>query len=232
MAGCELWKENSNMETADMPPPERNPEGTTALRTSWQSKAGLITVCVLLVAATLGLDLVLPWGAAMSMLYIAGVLVSLWSLSGQFTVLATIVCSLLTILGFFYSPSGGILWMALVNRALVLGMLWGLALFSFPRRVPASRCEPTIGTRAETQATGKSLRGFLPICASCKNVRDDRGSWHQIEVYVSEHSEAQFTHSICPDCIRRLYPEHCETGSPCDPILSGCWSTTLDWTKD
>jgi hypothetical protein len=51
------------------------------------------------------------------------------------------------------------------------------------------------------------LRGFLPICASCKKIRDDRGYWNQIESYIKEHSEAEFSHSICPACAERLYPE-------------------------
>ena len=53
----------------------------------------------------------------------------------------------------------------------------------------------------------KMLSGFLPICASCKKIRDDKGFWRQIEVYIQEHSEAEFTHGICPDCTRKLYPE-------------------------
>ena len=51
------------------------------------------------------------------------------------------------------------------------------------------------------------LSGMLPICASCKKIRDDQGYWQQIELYISEHSEADFTHSICPDCARKIYPE-------------------------
>ncbi|MFH1985336.1 MAG: HAMP domain-containing protein [Pseudomonadota bacterium] len=53
----------------------------------------------------------------------------------------------------------------------------------------------------------KTLRGLLPICASCKKVRDDKGYWSQIEIYVADHSEAEFSHGICPDCVRRLYPD-------------------------
>ena len=53
----------------------------------------------------------------------------------------------------------------------------------------------------------KILRGFLPICASCKKIRDKTGSWRQIESYIKDHSEAEFTHSICPDCAKKLYPE-------------------------
>ncbi len=53
----------------------------------------------------------------------------------------------------------------------------------------------------------KTLRGLLPICSSCKKIRDDKGYWNQLEAYVEAHSEADFTHGICPECARRLYPE-------------------------
>ncbi len=56
----------------------------------------------------------------------------------------------------------------------------------------------------------KVLRGFLPICASCKKIRDDKGYWNQIETYIKEHSEAKFSHGICPDCVRKLYPEYAD----------------------
>jgi hypothetical protein len=53
----------------------------------------------------------------------------------------------------------------------------------------------------------KILSGLLPICASCKKIRDDKGYWNQIESYIKHHSEADFTHSICPECSERLYGE-------------------------
>ena len=52
----------------------------------------------------------------------------------------------------------------------------------------------------------KTLSGLLPICASCKNIRDDSGYWNQIEKYIQDHSEAKFSHGICPDCAKKLYP--------------------------
>lgn len=52
----------------------------------------------------------------------------------------------------------------------------------------------------------KKISGFLPICASCKKIRDDKGYWNQIEIYLKEHSEAQFSHGICPECAKKLYP--------------------------
>ncbi|MGH9643044.1 MAG: MASE1 domain-containing protein [Terriglobales bacterium] len=53
----------------------------------------------------------------------------------------------------------------------------------------------------------KTLKGLLPICASCKKIRDDKGYWNHIESYIRQHSEAEFTHGICPSCAQKLYPE-------------------------
>ena len=53
----------------------------------------------------------------------------------------------------------------------------------------------------------RRLQGLLPICASCKKIRDDAGYWSQIEFYIREHSEAEFSHSICPPCFKDLYPD-------------------------
>ena len=50
------------------------------------------------------------------------------------------------------------------------------------------------------------LQGLIPICASCKKIRDDKGYWNRVEIYIEEHSEAEFTHDICPDCVKKLYP--------------------------
>ena len=52
----------------------------------------------------------------------------------------------------------------------------------------------------------KVLRGFIPICASCKKIRNDQGAWQLLEEYLYEHSEAEFSHGICSDCMERLYP--------------------------
>ena len=53
----------------------------------------------------------------------------------------------------------------------------------------------------------KTLSGLLPICASCKKIRDDKGYWSQIEEYIRKHSDAEFTHGLCPGCAEKLYPE-------------------------
>jgi hypothetical protein len=52
----------------------------------------------------------------------------------------------------------------------------------------------------------KTLKGLLPICTSCKKIRDDQGYWNHLELYIRDHSEADFTHGLCPECVKRLYP--------------------------
>ena len=52
----------------------------------------------------------------------------------------------------------------------------------------------------------RTLSGFIPICAKCKKIRDDKGFWNQVEKYIQERSDAQFSHGICPECVESLYP--------------------------
>jgi len=54
----------------------------------------------------------------------------------------------------------------------------------------------------------KQLRGILPICAKCKKIRNDKGFWEKIEVYICEHSDAEFSHGLCPECAKNLYPDY------------------------
>jgi AmiR/NasT family two-component response regulator len=53
----------------------------------------------------------------------------------------------------------------------------------------------------------KTLSGLLPICASCKKIRDDGGYWHQVESYLQDHSDAEFSHGLCPECVKTYYPD-------------------------
>ncbi len=62
----------------------------------------------------------------------------------------------------------------------------------------------------KAEAQRKILGGMLPICSHCKRIRDDRGYWRQVESYVARHSEAEFSHSLCPSCLLEHYPEHAE----------------------
>ena len=62
----------------------------------------------------------------------------------------------------------------------------------------------------EALANVKTLSGLIPICASCKKVRDDKGFWDRVETYVQQRSDARFTHGICPECLRKMYPQYAD----------------------
>jgi len=75
------------------------------------------------------------------------------------------------------------------------------------RRLQAEKeKEKLIGELTDALAKVKKLSGLLPICASCKKIRDDQGYWNQIENYIRQHSEAEFSHSLCPECVENMYP--------------------------
>jgi sigma-B regulation protein RsbU (phosphoserine phosphatase) len=61
---------------------------------------------------------------------------------------------------------------------------------------------------SEALAQVKQLKGLLPICMFCKKIRNDKNYWQKVEDYLTEHTEADFSHSICPECLEKYYPEH------------------------
>ena len=75
------------------------------------------------------------------------------------------------------------------------------------RKQATAERERIIGELQEALSRIKTLRGLIPICANCKKIRDDQGYWQQVETYVREHSEAEFSHGLCPECIEMLFPE-------------------------
>jgi hypothetical protein len=81
------------------------------------------------------------------------------------------------------------------------------AFLGLKRKITEERRDEAVREREIAMEDLKILRGFLPICASCKKIRNDEGYWTQIEAYIRDHSEADFTHGICPDCAKKLYPE-------------------------
>ncbi len=76
-----------------------------------------------------------------------------------------------------------------------------------PRKTLEKEKEKLISSLQEALKKVQVLSGFLPICASCKMIRDDKGYWTQIETYIRDHSEAEFSHGICPDCAEKYYDD-------------------------
>lgn len=78
--------------------------------------------------------------------------------------------------------------------------------YSIERKQTLMEKDKLIVQLREALADVKTLSGLLPICASCKHIRDDKGYWHQVEVFIQQHSAVVFTHGLCPKCLQKLYP--------------------------
>ncbi len=96
--------------------------------------------------------------------------------------------------------------MAITKDGRVVGAVVNFKDITERKRVAAER-EKLIRELQDALAKVRQLSGLLPICASCKKIREDSGYWTQIEAYVKDHSEAEFSHGICPECAEKLYPE-------------------------
>ena len=92
----------------------------------------------------------------------------------------------------------------------LVAVVVGAAIFVKVTNPLLQKLRETIEELQNSLSKVRLLSGLLPICASCKKIRDDKGYWNQIESYISDHSEAEFSHGICPDCVRKLYPEFCK----------------------
>jgi PAS domain S-box-containing protein len=107
---------------------------------------------------------------------------------------------------------GSLVWVEIRARALrdgVSGSLFyeGSVEDISQRHAAEEERERLISELRDAMRNVKKLSGLLPICSSCKKIRDDHGEWNPMEVYIQQRSEASVTHSFCPDCVRRLYPE-------------------------
>ena len=175
--------------------------------TEGRSAPGLYLACGLLLVVILLLDLAIPLGVAMGVPYIAVVLFSLWSPHKRFTILVALVSSVFTIGAFFWKPPVAEMWKVIFNRALALFAIWVTASLGLQRKITEEKRERALREREKALEDVRILRGLLPICASCKRIRDDQGYWTQIEGYIRARSEADFSHGICPECAKKLYPE-------------------------
>jgi hypothetical protein len=110
-------------------------------------------------------------------------------------VLVAALATACSLLGLWTSPGGGgvPLWLEAVNRLASIGAIWVTVYFARRHR------------QAEDEL--KVLRGMLPICASCKRIRHGDDEWQSLESYITGHSEATFTHSLCPECFAKYYAE-------------------------
>lgn len=166
----------------------------------------------LLACCIFALDLLTPLGVAIGVLYTTLVLLAIWSPHRRFIFLVAAGVSGLTVLDFFLSHDEAN-WMAISNRVLSLFTIWVTAVLSFLYKRDQEERERLILELRDSLDHIKTLQGLLPICVSCKKVRNGQGYWKSIDTYVSERSEAQITHGICPDCFTHYYPKTAETSA-------------------
>ncbi|MFA5904656.1 MAG: hypothetical protein WC836_12040 [Desulfobacula sp.] len=162
-------------------------------------------LCTFLFCLIFIIDLFTPLGVADGVSYISVVLVSLWSTRKNFTLMVSVLSSILTIAGYYLSPPGGELWKVLMNRGLALFAIWVTAFITLQRKAMDEKRIEALRREQQILEDTKILRGLLPICASCKKIRDDKGYWNRIETYIESHSDAQFSHGLCRDCMEKLY---------------------------
>lgn len=163
--------------------------------------------CGVLLAVIFWIDLLIPLGVATGVLYLVVVLLTLWTPKSKATLLIAVLSSFFIVAAFFYKPPVDFMWKVIFNRGIALFAVWTAALLGLQKNKMEQQRNMILLEREKALHEVRILRGFLPICASCKKIRDDNGYWTQIERYIKDHSEAEFTHSICPNCAKRLYPD-------------------------
>lgn len=165
--------------------------------------ASHVTTAYLLTLVIFAADALLPLGLAVPALYVIPLAyLALWSRPEQATpvLLLAGASSALTLVGYFVSPPG-LLWEGRANRALAILVIVFMTVLSILRK--------------QTEEDVQVLRGLLPICSYCKKIRDDHGYWEKVERYVAVRSQADFSHSVCPEC---------------EPKHTPSWITT-EWKK-
>ncbi|MBN2704409.1 MAG: hypothetical protein JXR23_09390 [Pontiellaceae bacterium] len=117
-----------------------------------------------------------------------------------------------TIVYCFHLPNMGATFVIATICPLLIAPFVAYTIFRLYEKTDRSReeLEKLNQQLAATLTEVKELSGLLPICSSCKKIRDDKGYWNHLEAYISKHSKANFSHGICPDCAQRLYPDYCD----------------------
>jgi hypothetical protein len=167
----------------------------------------LAGITAVLAGGIFALDLLTPLGVAVGMLYTTLVLLALWSPYRRFIFIVAAGVTVLTVLDIVFSPDEAH-WMVLSNRLLSLFTIWVTAVLSFLLMRDQEERERLILELQDSLVHIKTLRGLLPVCMSCKKVRNDKGYWRNIDTYIAEWPQTQVTHGICPDCFSHYYPQN------------------------
>ncbi|MGH7259330.1 MAG: hypothetical protein ACREI9_01450 [Nitrospiraceae bacterium] len=152
-----------------------------------------LTLIAGLMATIFAVDLLLPRGVAIPMLYVVPILLAVQCRQQWFRVSVVAGCTAMTLAAYVISEPGAPIWMAVTNRALAIAAIWITAVLAWER--------------AKAREHIAMLRNLLPMCASCHKIRDDKGYWSQVEQYLESHTQTTLTHGICPECLQKWYPD-------------------------
>jgi K+-sensing histidine kinase KdpD len=173
--------------------------------------AVVLSSCVALVLIGIG-DYITGVEIIFTMFYLIPVSAITWKLGRAPGIVASLICAVAwSIVDYFGRPLFDpvtVVW----NIAIQFAMFVSYAVVLSRVRTGIDAQNAVNEDLEAALAEVKRLSGVLPICAWCKKIRDSEGVWHQLEAYILDHSEADFTHSICPECRHTLYPRPGKTG--------------------
>ena len=170
-------------------------------------KAQSISVVIALSVLVIGfLDYATGYEFGFFVFYFLPVAIAAWKVGPVRSYQISILGSIVWFLADFYSshPYSSVFF-ALWNTTIRLLSFLILAYLTSKIRSLLMKERETTKALRDALNQIKTLSGLIPICASCKKIRDDKGYWNLLETYIQEHSEAEFSHGICPDCMKKLY---------------------------
>lgn len=166
----------------------------------------LMTIAI--VSGVFFVSLATPLGFVDWLGYMFCLLLGYQWLSGRGIGILTALCALLVIVDYFLSPVSLLHTdIDITNRLIGVSVLCLSAYLLIRRKNAEEDRERLIFELRQALDNIKTLSGMLPICASCKKIRDDKGYWEDVADYISAHSEALFSHGLCPDCLEKAYEE-------------------------
>jgi len=155
-----------------------------------------ITPLILIAGSTaiiFTVDMLLPRGVAVPMLYVIPILLAVSCRQHWFRVSIAVGCTVLTLLGYIFTEPAVPTWIAVSNRSMAVAAIWVSAVLAWRHLYAKEHINV--------------LQSLLPMCASCKKIRNDKGYWSQVEEYLEAQTHTMLTHGICPECMQKWYPE-------------------------
>lgn len=183
---------------------------TRPLRPSTTRVILSLAVSVACVAAATILTFPLRWFAvhSLTLFFMAAVLMAAWY-GGAWPGLLAVVLATGSFQYFFSSYAGhvGVHAADFLRLGVFTGVALGISSLTAGRRAALLKQQQISAELQRALAEIRVLRGIIPICSYCKQIRNDAGLWERVEKYITEHSEAAFSHGVCPDCYKKHHPE-------------------------